>query len=1011
MIRHLLASPRSFRAHVDRIRRSGFLNRTLAFLLMLCASGQRAHNQQAQHSSTSALESPVSTTQILSAYEGQKVTAIEIAGRPQSTTSDYESFIQQHAGQPFSKEKIEKTVAAFNASGKFQSVRVQVEAEADGVRVLLILEPAVYFGIFQFPGAERFSYSRLVQVANFITETPFNAADVEHDRKDLLKFFQQEGYFKAEVRPEVKVDSGEGIANIVFHVSLARHANFGDIVISGAPPEQAATLKHSLRTAIARAKGAAIRPGHSYHYSTLTKATQYLQARLEKQGRLDAQVKLEGAEYHAGTNRADIHFTVNTGPVTHVAIEGAHIWSWTRKALLPVYQGIPVDDESVQEGRRALASYFQAKGFFDVKVDAQLKSDSKGNTIVYKVTKEKKRKVASVELSGNTHIPSSDLDPHLTVKKKHLFSPGKFSDQLVRSSVDNLKAVYKSEGFSSVQVAPSVANRGKEIAVIFMVTEGPRDIVNSLTIAGADTFPQSKFAPDGLKLAAGHPYSQAHVEADRASIIAHYLQAGYLNASFRETAASVSKTDNHSINVVYRIFEGPRVDTGSVITLGRLQTHQRLIDKDVASIRPGKPLTESHLLTAGTKLYNHTGVFDWAEVDPKRQITTQTSEDVLVKVHEAKRNEFTYGFGFEVINRGGSIPSGTVALPGLPPVGLPANFTASQVTFYGPRGTAQYTRNNIRGKGESFSLTGFAGRLDQRLAAYYIDPTLRWSHWKATTSISGERNEENPVFSSQQELGSFQVQRSLDKANKDTLFLRYSFTQTDLTRIAIPGLVPSQDQHVRLSGLAANFTRDTRDNAMDEHKGLLESIELDLNTTKLGSSVDFAKLTGQAAYYKQIIHNTVWANSLRIGLAQPFAGSRVPLSEEFFTGGGNSLRGFPLDSAGPQRQVFVCSGGATTGCPQIEVPSGGNELLLINSEARVPLPFKKNLGIVAFYDGGNVFSLVGFHNFVSLYSNNAGLGLRYSTPVGPIRFDLGRNLNPIPGIQATQYFISIGQAF
>ncbi len=143
----------------------------------------------------------------------------------------------------------------------------------------------------------------------------------------------------------------------------------------------------------------------------------------------------------------------------------------------------------------------------------------------------------------------------------------------------------------------------------------------------------------------------------------------------------------------------------------------------------------------------------------------------------------------------------------------------------------------------------------------------------------------------------------------------------------IPELVLPQDQHVRLSTIAANLTRDTRDNPLDAHKGMLQSIELDFNATKLGSSVDFAKLTGQAAYYRPTFHNIVWANSIRIGLAQPFSNSRVPLSEEFFTGGGNTLRGFPLDGAGPQRQVQVCSSGSSTDCSYIQVPSGGNELL------------------------------------------------------------------------------------
>jgi len=980
----------------------------------VCVLAGAVSSLSAQSGSASGKQAPAkpaTAAQILLSYEGQHVTAVEVAGRPQSSALEFEPFLVQKPGEQFSSDKVNATVAALKASGKVTDVRVQVDAEANGVRVEFILEPAVYFGIFQFPGAERFSYARLVQVANFQAQTPFNAAEVERDRQVLIAFFRQQGYFQAKVDAEVKADSANGLANVLFDCQLNRAAKFGELDIVGASTQETATLSHSLQTFLARVRGAAIRPGRSYHYSTLTKAAQYLQSQLEKKGRLGAQVTLAGAEYHADTNRAGIQFTVVPGPVSTVTIKGAHVWSWTRKALLPMYQGVGVDEESVEEGRQGLISYFQAKGYFDAGVDAQVKTETSGTTVLYQITKEKKHKVSAVELSGNSKLPASELTPHIGVTRGHLFSPGKFSRQLLRSSVNSLKAVYQSEGFSSVQVASSVSNRGGDINVQFRVTEGPRDVVNALTIEGNDTMPVAQFAPDGLKVVAGQPYSQAHVEADRADIVAHYLQAGYLNSSFRETATEASKDDPHHSNVVYHIYEGPKVIAGSVLTLGRDHTKQRLIDQDVAEIEPGEPLTESQLLLAGSKLYDHTGVFDWAEVDPKRQITTQDAEDVVVRVHEAKRNQITYGFGFEVINRGGSIPSGTVALPNLPPIGLPPSFTTSQVTFYGPRGTFQYTRNNVGGKGASLSFTGFAGRLDQRGAAYYIVPDFRWSPWKATTSASADRNEENPLFSSQQELASTQLQRPVNKAQTNTLFLRYSFSQTDLTRILIPDLVAAQDQHVRLSTLGANLTRDTRDNPLDEHKGVLQSAELDMNATKLGSSVNFAKFTGQAAFYKQGFHNIVFANSLRIGLAQPYANSRVPLSEEFFTGGGNSLRGFPLDGAGPQRQVDVCSSGSSTDCFKILVPSGGNELLLINAEARIPLAIKKGLSLVTFYDGGNVFPTVGFHDFTSLYSNNVGLGLRYATPVGPVRIDVGRNLNPIQGISPTQYFISIGQAF
>jgi outer membrane protein insertion porin family len=948
---------------------------------------------------------------ILSSYEGQNVTAIEIAGRPNLDTAKLLPILQQHAGEPFSKEKVDQSIAALKSAGKFDEVQLQVEPEANGVRVLLIAEPAIWFGIFEFPGAERFPYSKLVQVANYPPQAPFNAGDVQKDSDALLRYFQQEGYFEAEVRPQVNLDTEHNLANVRFMVSLNRRAKFGTVVIANTAPDEAAKMTKSLQGITARVRGAAIRPGKKYRRGTLTNAQRYLQKRLEKQKRLAAQVKLAGAAYTAETNRADIHFDVNPGPPIDVQVKGAHLWSWTKKSLLPVYQGVGVDPELVQEGREALVSYFQKKGFFDVNVDSQFHKQDSADSIVYTITKGKKHKVTGVSVSGNSQLKSPDLMALVTVKKSHLFSPGNYSEQLVRASAKNLTALYQSEGFSNAQVTPSVSKKDGNLTVAFHVVEGPRDTVSALRIEGADTFPEAKFAPGGLKLAAGKPYSQKFIEADRANIVAHYLQAGYLTSSFRETATVVSKNDPHHINVVYHIYEGPQVHTQDVVTLGRVRTQQRLIDRDVATIVPGQPLTETQLLTSESQLYNHTGVFDWAEVDPRSQITTQTKEDVLVKVHEAKRNTMTYGFGFEVVNRGGSIPSGTVALPNLPPVGLPSNFTTSQTTYYGPRGTFQYTRNNVRGKGESLSATAFAGRLDQRVAGFYIVPNFRWSKWGATTSILAERDEENPIFSSQVENGSAQLQRFIDRKKQDVFFIRYSFSQTDLTRILIPDLVLPQDQHVRLSTIAANLTRDTRDNPLDAHKGMLQSIELDFNASKLGSSVNFAKLIGQAAYYRPTVHHIVWANSIRIGLAQPFANSFVPLSEAFFTGGGNTLRGFPLDGAGPQRQVQVCNSGSSTDCSYIQVPSGGNEQLIINSEARIPVPIKQGLGLVVFYDGGNVFPTVGFHDFTKLYTNSVGLGLRYATPVGPVRIDLGHNLNPVPGVKSTQYFVSIGQAF
>ncbi len=193
---------------------------------------------QATPSASAQLPKTAPTTmQLLSSYEGQKVVSIEIAGRPDLKSSQFASLFIQQAGQPFSKEKVDQTAAALKATGKFEQVQLQIDPDANGVRVLLILEPAVYFGVFQFPGAQQFSYSRLVQVANYPIQTPIDASQVEQDRQSLITFFRQQGYFQAKVQSEVEVDSKHALANVVFPVTLGRRASSATLK-SRAPPRE-----------------------------------------------------------------------------------------------------------------------------------------------------------------------------------------------------------------------------------------------------------------------------------------------------------------------------------------------------------------------------------------------------------------------------------------------------------------------------------------------------------------------------------------------------------------------------------------------------------------------------------------------------------------------------------------------------------------------------------------------------------------------------------------------------
>ncbi len=980
-------------------------------------------------------------------FQGRPVSAVELAGRPGLESAPLLAALPQQVHEPLEGSKIEQSLDLLRQrlGPEVSAIEVNILPEVNGIRVQFVLQPADYFGIFQFPGALRFSYTRLLEAADYTSQSPYTARAISSAKSGLQAYFRQEGYFRAHIDPKLYTDGAHGVVNVQFVTKLGPQAQFGSLSFNGATAAEATRMRARLTSWKARLLRKSILPGQSYSRRRLDVAAAYLQSGLHGRGYLGAQVRPQGAVYRPERDEADITFHVENGPKVAVTVSGAHLWPWTRHRLLPFASEGSVGSEAIQDGQQSLADYFASQGYFNAVISTRVDVTSAdgasqqrktqisaaalapppapppppalppiSKSIAYQIDKGPRHDVAPVRFSGNQFFTRDKLLPLVTIQTGGLFSHGNFSARLLRQSASNLESLYQASGYSSVQVTPVVTYPGGNVVVTFKIEAGPQDLVSSLAVEG-NTISAAVFAPQGLKIGAGTPFSQTLIGHDRSEILAWYLSHGYLNATFRATATPV-KGKAHMIAVVYHISEGPQVHTAEVLTYGRQYTQPRLLQLLTSGIQPGAPLTENELLTAESRLYSP-GIFDWVEVAPRRPIIDQTQADVVVKVHEAARNSLVYGFGFDVTNRGGSIPSGTVALPGLPVVGLPSSFQTSEATFFGPSVNVEYTRLNVGGNAGTLSFGGFAGRLDQYGSITWTDPHLFWSKYSGNLVLSAEHNSENPIFTARIGEVGYQLERPLNPDSTANLFLRYSYSQTGLSQLLIPDLVPERDRQVRLSTLSATFVRDTRDNPLNAHQGMLESYELDFNSTALGSSVDFGKLLTQTAYYRSMNllgeQGVVWANSLRLGLEQAFDGSFIPLSQAFFSGGGSTLRGFPLDGAGPQKTIPACGNpNIPSTCSLIQVPVGGSALLILNSELRIPTPqIWKNLGVALFYDGGNVFDRVGLASLSASYTNTIGVGLRYQTAVGPIRIDFGHNLNPVPGVSASQLFITLGQAF
>ncbi|HTC62638.1 MAG TPA: POTRA domain-containing protein [Candidatus Saccharimonadales bacterium] len=950
--------------------------------------------------------------------EGQNVSTVDISAKPTMDVAAFRSAIQQKAGQPFSIKAIRDSVSALQNTQLFSKVQVSIEPEQAGLKILFLLQPASYVGILKFPGATKsFSYTQLLQAANipeqaaFVDEMPTQGAGA------LLKFFHANGYFEAQVTPDVQRDDAHRIVNISFDCRLNRLARFGELNIQGLSDDETTHMRNALKSIWARVRGASLKPGKKYSPQEIAKSVDYMRSQLRKQGRLAPKVDFISPSYRVETGRADLNFQIDEGPHLSVRVVGARMFKRTIQRLVPIYEENSVDQDLVDEGRRNLLSYFQAKGYFDAMVDAHLDKREDSVSVVYEVKKEEKHRVEQVNFEGNQNFEDKQLQAFIPVKKGltifgHTFSHGKFSEDLMGKSVNAILVAYKDAGFADATVSPKVTDYEPQVDINFQISEGEQYKVADLKI---EDHGQRTTAAIGdrhaLNLFPGKAYSPSLLQRDRNTILAGYLDRGYENAQFRSTVSNDS-ANHHLMDVVYTIDPGPQAHISNAINLGAEVTHENFL-REISGpqITAGKPISVGNFLTSESDLYS-LGIFDWASIKPLAPVSDQQQEEVLIKVHESPRNSVDFGIGFEVLPRSGNIPVGTIALPGIPPIGVGSTFTASQQSFWGPRGSIQLARHNLFGRAETASIGLVYSRLDQRGTLAYTEPRIFGSSWNSLISLSAERTTQSSIYTAETEQGSWQVEKFFDKKHTRNLILKYTYQRILLTNITIPDLVLPEDQHVRLSTLSAQFVHDTRDKPLDAHRGVYQTATFEVSPTKLGSSVNYARFFGQASFYKPLTPWLTWANNFRLGLAKPFAGGVIPLSERFFSGGPDSIRGFPIYGAGPQRPVSVCSNPSVPStCTLISVPVGGDMLAVVNSEARFPIPLKSGLGGVIFYDGGNVYSRINLREFGDNYTHTVGFGLRYETPVGPIRFDIGRRLTYVPGVTATQYFVTLGQSF
>ena len=1006
-------------------------------------------------------------------WDGLPVRHISFAGVTAGRLAPLPGHLAQAEGKPLSQENIGESLRQLFSTGLYETVQVQGSRSGDGVDLVFLGTPRTFIGTVAVDGAKGPTLNAQLQRASQLAPgSRFTQAKLGNAFKQMRQTLADNAFYEPRITPTLTQHPDEQLVDIAFQVVSGPQARVGTVAVTGDPGMSVQEFR----------RYAHLRIGAHVDHDSGNRALAGVLKHYQGLDCLEAEIKIVSEQYDPAAKKVNFSFSASRGPVVKVLVEGASIGPERIKHIVPIFEEGSVDEDLLNEGNRRLRDYFQRLGYFDVAVAHQQQTTGERQVIIlFNVRLGPRRRVQSVSVAGNQYFDSATLKELLGVHAADsLDRHGAYSQALVSADVSALESVYRNNGFSNVKVTPETSTpatvaadpRAPEprseagtapLAVTYRIEEGKQLQVGTVRMEGNDHIDVARLTPL-LNTTAGQLLSPQNLAGDRDALLSEYMRRGFEQVSV-EVAQQAGSSDPNKVDVVFHIAEGPQIFVRNVLLTGLHYTRPQTAARAI-TLHPGDPLNQTALLESQRNLYE-LALFNEVDAAVENPNGGETRKTILLQAVEARRWALTYGFGFEAQT---GTPQNNCA--GAKAGGVACN--PNGVTGVSPRVLGDITRNNLFGREQSASLQGTYGLLEQKIDLLYQIPHFEGNRNFGVTFSGGYANSKDVTtyVASRLEAGfrfteNFQTPGSwLSKAN--TFIYEYDFRRVKVAASSLqvfPGEIEELATAVRVAGSGLTWIRDTRDSTLDSHRGTYTSFQEFLSVKPLGAEAEFNRLdVSNSSYYGFDKNRFVLARNTRYGQVRSFgtgSSQLIPLPERLYAGGPTSLRGFSFNAAGPRD-------------PETGYPIGGAGALINSTELRLPPPMLPWLGdtvsFVIFHDMGNVFTNAGdawasalrFHQpdrdtckalntpptsdpiptgpttstghqgtcSFNYFSHAPGIGLRYHTPVGPIRFDFSYNLNTpiypvnlnyslsVPDSQphvgeATHFnfFFSLGQSF
>ena len=961
---------------------------------------------------------------------GRPVLDIRLSCDAHLTMADFPGVAVQEVGQPLDPSKISESLKKLYATGHFAELRAEGEPSQGGVHLLFVGRAQYFVGVVQVEGTPSAMEPRVL-----LTSTRLRLGQPVSDdilmaaQRHISELLASNGYYRATVRFRLRPDPATLEAKAIFSVFAGMPARFSGVEFQGHPGFPPAKL----------AKVAGWRHGIQLTSARVERGLFKLRQFFVSRNRLQATVSVLKREYDTNLDTEKLLVRVESGPLFWVRVEEARIsrsklksvvpsWLWVRvegtrisrsklKSLLPVYRDGVVDEPSLARSNRILEDYFQEQGYFsaEVKATQEFHADSQTLDLTFRVNLGSRGEFEGYGIEGNRAVPTTQLMAVVSHPAQGLISRTPlYNRTLLENKLNTLTALYQSKGFLDVRITTRVDDHFRDQAghrfVTFQVQEGLQTTVRQLALTGIPAGMQKALWPSLLTRPA-QPYSPGRAASDRDTISDYLANLGYAQAEVNWQASPVSA--QHQVDVDFRIELGLQERIRRIVVVGNEHTRLGVIRRELV-IHPGQPLSQGNVADSQSHLYG-LGMFSQVQIAPQDLSSSETHKTVLVAVEESRRWTLGYGGGLEVQRLGSNNPQGT--------------FKAS------PRLSLDLHRLDVGGRDQTFTLWGRLSYLETGGGTTYVIPYLA-NRRDLSLRINGLADVTRDVltFTDEQEGASVTVEKRYSAST--AISARYSFSRVEA--LDLSGRISQQEalllsKPARVGGFGGSYVSDRRDDPLDATRGSYSLADAGIMYKGFGSEANFVRLMGQYATYHQLSSHLVFARNTRIGMESPYGSPEkisvgpnqyiytdaLPLPERLFMGGTDSHRGFSINQAGPRD-------------PDTGYPIGGNALFFNTVELRFRMA-QQRLGFVLFNDTGNVFTTIRHMRLLKFsqtrptdldYDSDAvGVGLRYRTPVGPLSFDVGYNLNPprysvttngvteVQQLARFQFFLSVGQSF